>query len=269
MSWPQASRRFLPVTLLAAVPLLALAGSPAGAQAATPTAAPAWEVHVVARPSSFSPADAGPCEEHATSVFNQLRPCDGYTVVLRNSGAAPSSEPVTVTQALAGPVKPLYVAGEELQRGALGANPTSCSEAPLGQSVSCTYSEPIPPDGALSIQLNLTASGSGQAADSVLVQGGGAASETASASTAITGEGAPFGFSDYTMAVTGPAGGADTQAGAHPYELSTHFDFATACSCPPTSAARGAGTRRRGPRRRSCAKAPTGSPSTSAPSWCP
>jgi hypothetical protein len=103
-----------------------------------------------------------------------------------------------------------------------------CSEPPLALAVSCTYGEPVPPDGVLAMQVNVLTSGAaGSVLDSATVEGGGAAAAVAGVSNSLDGSPTPFGLADYRISATDQAGGGDTQAAGHPYEMTASFDFNT------------------------------------------
>jgi hypothetical protein len=221
---------------VAAITTALFAGALSAASAAAPLdATPAWEVQVVAQPSVFSAADSGPCEESPAAGLSERRPCDGYMILARNSGAAPSTGPVTITDSLPSEgVTPLHIAGIELQRGAFGPANMECAEPPLTLTVTCTYPEPVPPDGVLVAQVNVvTSGGAGEAADTASVEGGGAATVTATAKNRLDGTPVPFGVASYGMSVARVSGGEDGRAGSHPYELTTHIDYASRIDFQP------------------------------------
>jgi hypothetical protein len=202
-----------------------------GAMSATPAhavvPAPAWEVHVVAQPSTFSTTHTGACQENPEAQLNVTRPCDGYTITVRNSGSVASTEPITITDQLpTEAITPVHVAGVELQAGAFTPKPIECSEAPLTLTPSCTYGEPVPPDAVLVMQVNVVTTGEhAPVVNSASVSGGGAPAATASTTNGLDGEATPFGLADYALTAKGPDGLADVQAGDHPYETTAHVAF--------------------------------------------
>jgi hypothetical protein len=185
----------------------------AGAPALAATDATGWRVVSHASgPSNLPPGGVGFIELH---VFD--------------TGATPSSGLVTVTDELpsgmtftgAQPVGPL---------GTSPAEPWTCSGTSV---VTCTTDESIGGSAPLRIDLkvNVAAGLSGTYANRVTMSGGGAAAAASSTDPVTVSSSAPtFGVQDMEVWASNPDGSTDTQAGSHPYELTTAFDLNTAAA---------------------------------------
>jgi hypothetical protein len=105
--------------------------------------------------------------------------------------------------------------------------PMSCSLA--GQTVTCTYSSlPLPAYEHLTIAINVkVAPGRGEEENVVSVSGGGAAPVTAKRTLALSDTPPPFGVESYELTPEEEGGGADTQAGSHPFQLTTTLSLNT------------------------------------------
>jgi hypothetical protein len=195
--------------LVAAV--LAVSVSCSSAGAVVPGAA--WSALSVAGPTNFVPGKETQREQ-------------GYRVYVTNIGSrASDGSPVQITDSLPAGVVPLEAAlkeykGNRIQESEGGA----CTVVPTR----CTYEGALPAGDILEMDVAVavpSSSVSGPVTNSVSVAGGGAATVSVSAVNAISATPAPFMFEDFGFGITGLDGAPDTQAGAHPYALSTTFDF--------------------------------------------
>jgi uncharacterized repeat protein (TIGR01451 family) len=227
-------RALLAVCALALVSL----GTSAPALAAAP--APGWSIESLATPTSFSASDNANCAE--SSAFEG---CDAYHVTVRNAGAAVSSGPVTLTDELP--------EGVTVQRVALFASPFTIagSEPDLGtflctsaSPVKCDYPGPFKgalpeafaPDETLKLVIYVKVNegaAAGPLVNSATVAGGGAPSASTDSTNQLGPVPAEFGFSRFDFAVNGLDGTRDTQAGDHPYELTTTIGLNSARRLTP------------------------------------
>lgn len=200
----------LPVACALITALIA-ANAPAAA------AAPGWEVKALAQPTNFSAAADAACEATPTSEA-----CDSYTLLVTNVGDAASSGRVSIADTLPAGVGTVSIEGEDLATGA----PLSCEETPL----QCIVETAVPVGNTLRVRINAVVEPdrTGVLEDSAVVAGGGAASTaTTSVSATIASEPAPFGIGEFDMRALNADGEPLTQAGAHPYALTTSFYFNT------------------------------------------
>ncbi|MBA3809221.1 MAG: hypothetical protein H0X28_12655 [Solirubrobacterales bacterium] len=190
----------------------AWAGAATGAQAASVTAAPGWEVSPLVYPSHLTPG------QRAFIVL-----------AIYNVGKAGSTGPVTVTDTLPAGMTATeagYFDEPYIQSGLPEGNQWNCS---LGNVVTCTSTSEgalpsIPPGQMewLAIAVHVPAGASGTALNHAIVSGGGALGP-ASVSDEVSFSSAPseFGFQRADSWFSSPDGTLDTQAGSHPYSLTT------------------------------------------------
>ena len=195
--------------------LLALCALPTTGLGA-PTPAPAWKVTVRSEPTNLRPGASSGNPDRAR-----------YFILATNVGLAPSSGTTTLVDSLPSGITPVGVAGT-------GAWASCTVGAPTAQDVTCTRSEPLQP--GLNLQVNVKVnvdSGLPEGetlVNQVSVSGGGAFTVAhAATTTTISSAQAPAGFLDgrngLGASVTDAAGGAVTQAGSHPDQLTVDLGF--------------------------------------------
>jgi hypothetical protein len=189
---------------------------------------PAFILNSFAVPTSFSNSHNTQCVE---SFGDETLLCDAYQVTVTNSGSMATSGPIVLSDVLPG-----EGAGESavlsVQRVDLFAS--ASSNANLGTSdcavkpVRCEYTPVLSPDEALRMVVYFTVKAStppGGVKNRATVSGGGAATVSASSENLISGSAPTFGFSVFDAPLVGLSGLQETQAGGHPYELSTVLGF--------------------------------------------
>jgi hypothetical protein len=209
---PTALRRIVLLPIACAlIATLTTADAPAA------DATPGWEVKALAQPTNFSADADAACEATPTSEA-----CDSYTLLVTNVGDAASSGRVTIADTLPAGVGAMLIEGEDLATRA----PLSCEETP----VQCIVETAVPAGDTLRVRIDVVVEPdrTGVLEDSAVVTGGGAASTaTTSVSATIASEPAPFGIGEFDMHALNADGTPLTQAGAHPYALTTSFYFNT------------------------------------------
>jgi len=236
---------------LAAALLAALALGAASAIAATP--APHLTIHMLPMPTRFSSADTAECLAHTGgSTFEA--PCDSYFLTVTNTGDAPTTGPITITDALPPGVSLLTAperanlalyrwfesATTELgsEEGTLGGQlyPGSTLCNPEAVPVSCEFTEPLPPDQRLNMEVLTTVQPNAQAAPTTAtVSEAGVPVASITANDSISSTPPLFGPSALASAVTSPDGSPDVQAGDHPYEFTTSIDLNSKMGFTPES----------------------------------
>jgi hypothetical protein len=183
-----------------------------GVALAAPAPGTAWKTTLVAQPTDFEPLAH---DITGTSV-------DRYVLLLTNTGSAASSSPITVTDTL-----PAGVAvGTELANGNPGWECPYVEEGSV--VVKCVYMAAVAPLGQSTVlTIPVTVSASGVLTDSAVVSGGGAPVTSVSRSSEVAPRLSlpPFEFVDFSNQLSDVSGAPDTQAGDHPYALTTAFDF--------------------------------------------
>jgi uncharacterized repeat protein (TIGR01451 family) len=186
-------------TLTVALLLMSLVFAVSSASAEE--SAPQWTISAVSMPTNFTPNDAKSGE-------------DLYRVVIINTGSAPSTGTITVTDTLpAGlTLDPAGISGVDQ----LSGMPLSCG------GPECSYSEPVAPGDSLKLAIPVDTGAAGSETNVISVSGGGAEEVSKSTPTEISSTPAAFGIA---------SGSANTvlsndQAGAHA-DLTTTIAFNT------------------------------------------
>jgi hypothetical protein len=215
--------RFLPGggkgLLLSVLPLLCVLVSclaVSSAFAAQPS--PGLTIESLAQPSSFSTADTAGCLKTFTQVLTE---CDSYEVTARNAGARSSEGAITLSDTL--PPTGLVIRSIDFYTGGgatLENHAEDCVELPTPE-VRCTFAGVLAPDQTLRLVVSVTVNNgaSGSLTNSATISGGGVSAATETNNE--VGSPPPFGFSRFDFAAYGLGGALDTQAGDHPYELTT------------------------------------------------
>jgi hypothetical protein len=208
--------RFVSAACVAGVVLLSvLAG-----QAWAGEPAPGWEIFSRAVPSNFS---AKPTEGFP----------DGYELVVRNAGSqSTDGSPVTISDTLPEGVTAIEVVGYDLGPGLKEEfineqQPVALKCELRLHSVTCADGSVVMPGDTLTVSITVKVSSEipeGQAVvNTAAVSGGGASAQTSSISTPVQAGALPFGLESVVFAPAGVGGAEDTEAGGHPYELTTTF----------------------------------------------
>jgi hypothetical protein len=192
--------------VVAAVSLLALAGAaPAAAEV------PWWQVTSGAAPSNLPPGGEG-----------------NINVVATNLGDAEvygASAPVTITDelppGLTASVRSLYVDGRARQ-----TTEATCSLS-SPHAVSCTFTGTLQAYEAVEVVIAVhvaSSASSGEENEATVLGGGG---QTVSARQPITVDGSPtpYGVENYELTPENEDGSLATQAGSHPFQLTTTIDL--------------------------------------------
>ncbi len=215
----------------------AIGGISVPANAANPSAAPAWAIQSIAAPTRFAPGDE--------------TGRDHYLVYFTNSGDSPTDgSPVTVTDTLpAGLTVKAVTLLSPRTTLEFGAPPVCAQELSSGGAVkvTCEVTEAIHPslepaklypdnhlilDIAVSTPLNA----SGTLANKVEVRGGGANPASLETNNQASTEDARAGFEYFHAELAGPDGSPATSADSHPYSYVTSFATNTVPTEPGSAA---------------------------------
>lgn len=150
-----------------------------------------------------------------------------YLAIATNIGAEATSGPVSLELTLpAGLAAPEAVFSKATPEG---AEPLACA-APLGGAIECTGSQALGSGRLFSVLIRGQATGSPgeELQASAAIEGGGASGVSATATTQIGSQAAPF---DFLAGFAAPASEGDgapaTLAGSHPYQLTVDLGFPT------------------------------------------
>jgi hypothetical protein len=193
----------------------------AGAQAATP--GPGLTIDSSAVPAVFG-------ADHENNVgcqpFGEPTTCDTYQLTITNTGArATDGTPITITDTLPSGLTVLAVA-LKLPRSNDDYGGLYCDMA----TVRCQYPDALAPDDSLRMIVYVSVddpAATGTLTNAATVSGGGAPSAGASSVNAVGHTVAAFGASSLSSYVAGLDGLPDTQAGSHPYGLTTKINLAS------------------------------------------
>lgn len=169
-------------------------------------ARPAWTITSNRAPTNFTPGENSGL--------------DSYLITVTNRGAAPSDgSTITITDELPTGLT-LHGSGLTASEG------LTCTG---GATVTCSGTPIVPSGGVMTVEIPVdVAGGAPETVTNVAtVSGGGASFASASEPTAISTSSASFGFQSVDGSFTNADGSTDTQAGSHPYEMTTSLSFTT------------------------------------------
>jgi Domain of unknown function DUF11 len=209
------------VTILVSCAIMLVCGVP-GAFGASP--APGWSIDSFAELSNFSTTQTTDC------LNKGLKECDEYTVTVTNMGSRETDgSPIVLSDILPAGVE---ITGTHLFWSALSGRERNLADD-LGQlctsnPVRCELPISMAPEETLQLIIDVTVEGSaseGPIANTATVSGGGAPEVTTTSKNAISSNPAEFGFSNFDFHIAGLDGTTDTQAGDHPYEVTTRIEL--------------------------------------------
>jgi uncharacterized repeat protein (TIGR01451 family) len=176
-----------------------LTASPAVASPPTP----AWGIIATSQPTNFAPGEPA-----------------SYLIKITNVGSGPTDgSDVTVTDTLPNGLTPTSCEG-------LNNSFSSCAIS--GQTVTWTHTGVFEPGhiADLTTRVEVAPTVEGTVINTVSVSGGGVPTVTITEPTTI-GSALPFGLASFSAPAIDPDGTPDTQAGGHPYSLTTNIAFNT------------------------------------------
>ncbi len=195
----------IPFALAAAIcaVVLAVTAAPAFAEGE----APWWHVLASAAPTNLPPGGTGRVLVAATNIGD--------------SSANGAAVPVTVSDKLPPGIVAIGIAGQAGPFGFLGKGECSL------EAVSCTFGQDIPPytDVELELTVRVTAEAASGALNEAIVEGGGAARAATRQPLTVSGAATQFGVEAFEMVPESVGGVPDTQAGSHPFQLTTTLDL--------------------------------------------
>ncbi len=216
----QVPRRSWTLTpLLTLIVLCALAATPGFAQAASPW----WHVTSGARPTYLPPEGEGQIVVTAANLGDADVDGTGSPVTIQDT--LPAGLTGKTIEAVAGS------SGQE-DRG-----PVKCLLESESQ-VSCTFAGTLPPYDQIEVRINVAVKESALSGEvnRVSVAGGGTQGASVERPLTVSGEPTPFGVEGYEMLAEEAGGAPTTQAGAHPYQLTTSLSLNQAAPGSSTSA---------------------------------
>ena len=190
------------VTVVASVlAALVLFVAPASAEATKPW----WQLTTTAEPAVLSPGATGTVRLVAVDVGDAAVNGEAQQVVI--SGKLPEHVVATAISATSGPYETESEYGE-----------VSCTLATL----TCTYNETLPDFQRITVVISVKVEAGATSGESeARISGGGAPSLAAKRRLSVGTEQTAFGPEQFSMVPEEVGGAADTQAGSHPFQLTT------------------------------------------------
>ncbi len=184
--------------------------------------APGWTIESLATPSNFS-------AHNETNSYRVFATNAGDASTIGGTGGSPIVLTDTLPEGVT--VRPgglqLYwsVTAKEGESLAEKTAEEDCT-MPTPDVVKCVFPEALAPDAWLELNIGVEvseaeASGVSSLSNEAAVSGGGAAEVKLSAANPLTSTPPPFGPSSFDFFISGHDGKPETQAGGHPYELTT------------------------------------------------
>ena len=183
---------------------------------------------------------------HVTTVSAPASPNSTEAMIILdigNLGDAPAGgllfenlfsgkKPITVVDQLPAGVTATHAypegGGEFLDTYELNTYPSLAECSIEGQTVTCHYGLPVRPYEHLVIAVRAkVAPGAGDGENEISVSGGGAPAVLSRKALAVQGPPSPFGVQSYELTPEEEGGQANTQAGSHPFQLTTTLLFNT------------------------------------------
>jgi hypothetical protein len=170
-----------------------------------------------------------PLGSSSAGIVTEGRPDGKVVVAVENLGDANANgetEPVTITATLPAKLRAMGVeafAGSRNEGGKPGTlGPVNCAEEGAGGPLKCTFSGVLPPYSQIEmvIPVAVQAGASSGETTNVSVSGAGTAVKTLARPITVGAE-PSFGVEDYQLIPEEAGGGVDTQAGSHPFQLTT------------------------------------------------
>jgi uncharacterized repeat protein (TIGR01451 family) len=194
------------------------------AGSASAASVPGFTIESFALPTNFSAAHTAGCNNE-----RQYEHCDAYEVKVTNAGSrATDGSAITLTDSLPAGLTvqrvALYASG--FQGGGFDLGQLLCGTAPVQCEYPGPFGEvlpPLAPDETLNMIVYVATdpSLSGTLTNTARASGGGAPEASVSNKNAVGGELASFGLSNFDFYISGLDGMPDSQAGDHPYEVTT------------------------------------------------
>jgi hypothetical protein len=158
----------------------------------------------------------------STHVVTKGRPDGNIVVTASNLGDANvegSQTPVTITDRLPVGLRAVAVKGQAgLEGGFLGRGPVKCTLAPLA----CQLSGSLPPYDQIEMEIGVVAEAGATTGDNeARVSGGDAPSASVTRPVTVGNVSSSFGVEDYELMPEEEGGTPATQAGSHPFQLTT------------------------------------------------
>jgi hypothetical protein len=217
--------------LLGVLLALCAALSSAAVVAAAAPSAPSWSIVASPYPTHFTPGAEAHTEGGSGGNRDLVGPAE--YILATNIGGEPTSGPYTITETLPEGLEPSLLEGGALAAYGNDAGLRKLSCESLGQTVTCTGSQPIVPGEWVKVivPVDVAPDLQGSVLSEAVVEGGDTTPATTVSPTTIDASPATFDFIDGPAGFAGTTTNADgspaVQAGSHPYQLTIDLSFPT------------------------------------------
>lgn len=168
------------------------------------------------------PLEGGKTEVLVTEIEGGAPTHNQVVVIAENLGDSEidgASIPVTITDKIPPGMIATNIEGFTNQNTKV---PLQCSYG----SLSCTFEESLPPYETLEVIVSVESEGAvSGGANEATITGGGAPNTSTRQAVAVSGEPVPFGVERYGLALELEGGALDTQAGAHPFQVTSTLEL--------------------------------------------
>jgi hypothetical protein len=188
------------------------------------------------RPVSALEVVSGPPETAEAQVVTPGRADGEIVLVASNLGDGPAQgETMTIADGLPPGLEAVGMTGAAGGNIGLGHAPVNCAPA----TVSCTFEGTLFPYEPIEVHVpvDVKPGASSGETDTATITGGGGGSASASHELAFAGE-PVFGVQGFEMGAEEEGGGTDTQAGSHPFQLTTTLNLNQTGEAEPAAAAK-------------------------------
>jgi hypothetical protein len=181
-----------------------------------------------------------------TSVVTEGKPpqVDGFVAVIAtnvgDTDVDGSSSPVKIVDTLPEGLNALTAEANTKATFKDSYGPVVC-KVKAARVVECTFAAKLPPYQQIELRVGVAVQGAAHSGEEneVSVSGGGAPPAHAQHPVVISGAPTPFGVEDYALAPEEVGGVPDTQAGSHPFQLTTSFSLKQVLEPNPVHAGEG------------------------------
>ncbi len=173
-------------------------------------AAPWWHLDSLSQPTNLPPGGDGTLVVSASDLGNEE--------------ANGSSSPMVVRDTLPSGLVATSASG---RAGVFGLRGSMNCTVVSGSLVECTFAGSLPSYEALEVKIAVAVQPNAKSGESndVTVSGGGGTGVSLKRPLVVSGSPTPFGVSGYELEAFEEGGALDTQAGSHPFELTTTLDL--------------------------------------------
>jgi hypothetical protein len=187
---------------------------------------PWWHLESGSEPANIAPGGTG----HITVTAADLGDADanGNSSFEDPAGSGVFGTPVKIVDTLPPGLKATAIGAEANQADGIGTSSKSVGTCELTPIISCEYTEVLPDYNQIQVVISVVAepeAHSGELNHATVSGGGAPHAVSVSRPITISATPTPYGVENYEMTPETESGGVDTQAGSHPFQLTTTLDL--------------------------------------------